>query len=228
MSCPAAPHPTPRRTCPNPDDAHRASLPPRRDRAPERRATRPISSKVARLAPAVATLPSPRLTDPSSPRSAPSRMRLARCGVPLVLLRRQSTRPEAKRGTGQRDGPARGRFSTSQTIWPRHRRGDPRRRYYARAEGWSSIARRTAGSGRTPCAARSARGLDSAATPPGCDGCSHYRGFRNRRGPRRDRLGHDGRFCHRRADHANSSHTCWPEGHFSLLRSQLHRPRWRR
>jgi hypothetical protein len=80
-----------------------------------------------------------------------------------------------------------------------------------------------------PCPSVDDRRLDTPASPSRCDGRRDYRGFRDWRRARCNRLGNDGGFRHRMTDDANSSDTCWSEGHFSCLRSQmLHRPRWRR
>jgi hypothetical protein len=68
----------------------------------------------------------------------------------------------------------------------------------------------------SPSPRHTSRELDSAAaaTPPGCDGRGHNRGFRDRRGAWCDRPGHDRGSCHRRADDPNSSYTCSSERHF--------------
>ena len=88
----------------------------------------------------------------------------------------------------------------------------------------------------TPCtggneqAARGSRLNSPSATHPRRDGCGHHGCLRNRRAaPGRDSRRHDRGLRNRRADDTDSSDTCWPEWHFSLLRSPLPgRPRSRR
>jgi hypothetical protein len=56
-------------------------------------------------------------------------------------------------------------------------------------------------------------GLDSPATPAGCDGCGHYCGFRDRRRARFDCRGDHRDLRYRCADDSNSSYACSSDGH---------------